>query len=63
MAPAAPSAAAVEAKAMELARERQALRAAKKFAEADAARTRVLDMGFVIEDTAQGPRLKPAGGR
>jgi cysteinyl-tRNA synthetase len=48
-----------EQKATELMLRRQELRRQKKYAEADALRDQVLALGFVIEDTAQGPRLKP----
>lgn len=48
-----------EQKAVELMKRRQELRLQKKFKEADALRDQVLALGFVIEDTPQGPRLKP----
>ncbi len=48
-----------EQKAAELMLRRQEMRKQKKFKEADALRDQVLALGFVIEDTAQGPRLKP----
>jgi len=51
--------ASVEAEAMELALERQRLRGERKFAEADEVRSRIAEMGFVVEDTPEGPRLKP----
>jgi cysteinyl-tRNA synthetase len=35
------------------------MRKQKKYAEADRLRDEVLALGFVIEDTPQGPRLKP----
>jgi len=48
-----------ETKATELMLRRQDMRKQKKYAEADHLRDEVLAMGFIIEDTAQGPRLKP----
>jgi cysteinyl-tRNA synthetase len=48
-----------EQQATELMLRRQEMRKQKKFKEADALRDQVLALGFVIEDTAQGPRLKP----
>jgi cysteinyl-tRNA synthetase len=48
-----------EQKAAELMMKRQEMRKQKKFKEADALRDEVLALGFVIEDTPQGPRLKP----
>lgn len=44
--------------ALELLAARQAARKAKDFAQADALRDQLKNMGFVVEDTAQGPKLK-----
>ena len=38
--------------------ERQAARKAKDYARADAIRNQLKDMGFAVEDTANGPKLK-----
>jgi cysteinyl-tRNA synthetase len=43
-----------------LAEARQAAKKAKDFAEADRLRAQVLAMGYAIEDTPQGPKLKKA---
>jgi cysteinyl-tRNA synthetase len=48
-----------EQKATELMLRRQQMRKEKNYAEADRLRDQVLDLGYVIEDTPQGPRLKP----
>jgi cysteinyl-tRNA synthetase len=48
-----------EQKAAELMLRRQEMRKQKNYAEADRLRDEILAMGFIIEDTAQGPRLKP----
>ena len=50
-----------EEKAMALAEERAALRRQKEFAKADALRAQIFELGFIVEDTPQGPRLKPKG--
>ena len=47
------------AELVEFAAQRQAARAAKNWAEADRLRTLIADAGFLVEDTPQGPRLKP----
>jgi len=39
---------------------REAARKAKDFAEADRLRDEVASLGFVIEDTRQGPKILPA---
>ena len=44
--------------ATELLNERQAARKAKNFARADEIRDALKDMGFTVEDTANGPKLK-----
>ena len=44
--------------ALALLEERQAARKAKNFARADEIRDALKDMGFVVEDTANGPKLK-----
>ena len=46
------------AEALQLLDERQAARKAKDYKTADALRDRLREMGFAIEDTAQGPKLK-----
>ncbi len=38
--------------------ERESLRQARKFAEADSLRDRLADQGIVIEDSAAGPRWR-----
>ena len=43
-----------------LAEERQAARKAKDFARSDEIRDQLADDGWVIEDTAKGPRVKRA---
>ena len=43
-----------------LAEERTAAKKAKNFAEADRIRNLVLEMGYVIEDTPKGPKVKKA---
>jgi cysteinyl-tRNA synthetase len=49
---------AVPADIQALANERQAARKAKDFARADAARNRLLELGWIVEDTPKGPRVK-----
>lgn len=44
--------------ALRLLDERQQARKAKDFARADAIRDQLKDMGYAVEDTAQGPKLK-----
>jgi cysteinyl-tRNA synthetase len=46
------------AKALELLEERQAARKAKDFSRADQIRDALKEMGFSVEDTANGPKLK-----
>ncbi len=46
------------AKALELLEERQAARKAKDFSRADQIRDALKEMGFTVEDTANGPKLK-----
>jgi cysteinyl-tRNA synthetase len=41
--------------------QRQAARKAKDFKKSDALRDELKAKGWVIEDTASGPKLKPAG--
>lgn len=48
-----------EDEAMKLAEKRIELRKEKKFAEADDLRDKILEMGFVVRDTPQGPKLEP----
>lgn len=45
--------------AMQLLEERQQARKARDFARADAIRDQLRQLGFAVEDTAQGPKLKP----
>jgi len=45
---------------LELVAERQTARDDKEFALADQLRTRILDAGYVVEDTPDGPRVKKA---
>lgn len=42
----------------ELLREREILREDKKWARADQVRKKILEMGYIVEDTASGPKLK-----
>ena len=44
--------------ALRLLDERQQARKAKDFARADAIRDQLKEMGYAVEDTAQGPKLK-----
>ena len=44
----------------ELVEKRAAAKKAKDFAEADRLRAEVLKMGYVIEDTPKGPKVKKA---
>jgi cysteinyl-tRNA synthetase len=46
------------AEALALLEERQAVRKAKNFARADEIRDALKNMGFTVEDTANGPKLK-----
>ena len=46
------------AEAVALLEERQAVRKAKNFARADEIRDALKEMGFTVEDTATGPKLK-----
>lgn len=46
------------AKALELLEERQSARKAKDFSRADQIRDALKEMGFTVEDTANGPKLK-----
>lgn len=46
------------AEALRLLNERQAARKAKDFSRADAMRDALKEMGFTVEDTANGPKLK-----
>lgn len=45
-----------------MAQEREAARKGKNWAEADRLRKAILDAGYVVEDTPQGPRLLPKAG-
>jgi cysteinyl-tRNA synthetase len=53
-------AAAVPDEVMRLLEEREAARAARDFAAADAVRDRVRELGFEITDTPDGPQVSPA---
>ncbi len=46
---------------LELARRREDLRQARKWPEADALRQRIAEMGFEVQDTKEGPRLRYKG--
>ena len=46
------------AEALALLEERQVVRKAKNFARADEIRDALKEMGFTVEDTATGPKLK-----
>ena len=48
------------AEVKELVEKRAAAKKAKDFAEADRLRDEVLKMGYVIEDTPKGPKVKKA---
>jgi cysteinyl-tRNA synthetase len=52
--------AAVPAEVMALLERREAARAARDFAAADAVRDRVRELGFEITDTPDGPQVSPA---
>ena len=41
-----------------LLKEREALREAKKWDEADKIRAKILELGYIIEDSSAGPKLK-----
>jgi cysteinyl-tRNA synthetase len=43
----------------QLVEQRQAARKARNWAESDRLRDRIAELGFLVEDTPQGPRLKP----
>ena len=49
----------IPAELRELAKQRQAARDAKDFAAADALRQEIRKKGFAVDDTPEGPRLKP----
>jgi cysteinyl-tRNA synthetase len=49
-----------DTEALDLLAQREAARAAKDFAEADRLRDELLERGWVIRDTADGPQLRPA---
>lgn len=44
---------------LELVRKREAARRVRSWAAADAIRQQIMDMGFEVQDTREGPRLKP----
>jgi len=47
-----------EASVRELARQREAARAARDWAEADRLRAQITAMGWIVQDTPQGPKLR-----
>jgi cysteinyl-tRNA synthetase len=49
---------AVDGQVETLLQERQAARKQRDFARADVLRDQIRDLGYIIEDTPQGPRLK-----
>jgi cysteinyl-tRNA synthetase len=49
----------VSPKATELAQSREEARRRKDWKEADRLRGEILKLGYVVEDTPQGPRLLP----
>ncbi len=53
-----PAEEAVDPEAMELARQRQAARAAKDWKESDRLRDEIARRGWMVQDTPQGPKLK-----
>ena len=61
--PAPPPSGPTDAEIDALVAERQAARAAKDFARADAARKRLADLGVLLEDTPRGPRWTRARGK
>ncbi len=50
-----------EKQAYSIAEQREILRREKKFAQADLLRAEILKLGFIVEDTPDGPRLRPRG--
>jgi cysteinyl-tRNA synthetase len=44
----------------DLAQQRQKARQEKRWADADALRDLITAAGYVVEDTSEGPRIKPA---
>ncbi|MFN8121818.1 MAG: cysteine--tRNA ligase [Thermoleophilia bacterium] len=50
---------AVPAEALEMARQREAARAARDFAEADRLRDAIAAMGYEVRDTPEGPQVTP----
>jgi len=52
---------AVPAEVLALAAEREEARRAKDWARADRLREEIRTLGFIVEDTHEGPRLRPAG--
>ncbi len=49
----------VPAEVLKLVKERQAARHARDWPTSDRLRDRIAELGFSVEDTAQGPRIKP----
>lgn len=56
-----PAEAAVDAEVVALANQRQAARAAKNWKESDRLRDEIAKRGWVVQDTAQGPKLRRQG--
>ena len=56
-----PAAAAAPGEVIALAEERVAAKKARDFARADALRAEIRALGWVVEDTPRGPKLKPVG--
>lgn len=52
----------IDPELLQMARDRQAARSAKDWAEADRLRDEIQSRGYRIEDTSAGPRLKPLSG-
>ncbi len=57
----APPAVEVDAAVQVLAEQRQAARAAKNWKESDRLRDEIARLGWVLQDSPQGPKLKRAG--
>jgi cysteinyl-tRNA synthetase len=52
-----------DAKINDLVAKRQAARKAKNYAEADAIRKQLTEMGIILEDTPQGPEMEDGNKR
>jgi len=55
-----PAEVSIPAEILSLAQQREAARAARRWQEADALREQIKAAGYTVEDTPQGPRLRPA---